>query len=202
MEAQKQLQVSNKNRVWNAKLVEDITNKVVNGEPIHGGTPFHEGDIDYRAADVVYEYTDEELKEIAKCATDIVYFANNYCVSMTDEGIQKIKLRNYQERVLKQYQKNRWIVFLASRQIGKCLSRQTKIKILQKNGLVPVVIPIYILYFMLNKPKTILEHFKLFLYKLDTLLTEGKIYNRKTLKQILNATNGETTVTETKTRQM
>lgn len=108
-----------KTRVWNSKLVEDVRNKIVNGEPVIGGNPFHEGDIDYKSADIIYEYSEEELKEIAKCATDIVYFANTYCVSMTDEGVRRIKLRPYQEKALKTYQNNRWVVFLASRQIGK-----------------------------------------------------------------------------------
>lgn len=108
-----------KTRVWNAKLVDEIREKIVNGEPYLGGTPFYEGDIDYRAADIIYEYNEEELREIAKCATDIIYFANNYCVSMTDDGIAKIKLRDYQEKALRAYQQNRWVVFLASRQIGK-----------------------------------------------------------------------------------
>jgi hypothetical protein len=112
-------QKTSKTRVWNSKLVEEVRTKIVSGEPIVGGTPFHEGDIDYRAAEIIYEYSEEELREIAKCATDIVYFANKYCVSMTDEGIRKIKLRPYQEKALRTYQENRWVVFLASRQIGK-----------------------------------------------------------------------------------
>lgn len=108
-----------KTRVWNAKLVEEVRQKIINGEPYFGGNPFYEGDIDYRAADIIYEYSEEELKEIAKCATDIIYFANTHCESMTDDGVRKIKLRDYQEKALKTYQQNRWVVFLASRQIGK-----------------------------------------------------------------------------------
>jgi hypothetical protein len=105
--------------VWNAKLVEEVREKVINGEPYFGGNPFYEGDIDYRAADIIYEYNEEELKEIAKCATDIIHFANTHCQSMTDDGVRKIKLRDYQEKALRTYQQNRWVVFLASRQIGK-----------------------------------------------------------------------------------
>jgi hypothetical protein len=108
-----------KTRVWNSTLVEDCIRKIENGDILQGGTPFHEGDIDFRSADIIYEYSEEEIKEIARCANDIVYFANKYCVSMTDEGIRKITLRPYQEDILRHYQNNRWIVFLASRQIGK-----------------------------------------------------------------------------------
>lgn len=108
-----------KTKVWNAKLVEEVRDKIVNGKTVLGGTPFYEGDIDYRAGDIIYDYSQEELREIAKCATDVVYFANNYCQSMTDDGVQRIKLRDYQEEVLRGYQNHRFTVFLASRQIGK-----------------------------------------------------------------------------------
>lgn len=114
-----QPQPAGKTRVWNATLVENVKKLIENGDQVLGGTPFHEGDVDFRNADIVYDYNEEELKEIAKCATDIVYFANKYCVSMTDEGVRRIKLRDYQEDVLRAYQANRWIIFLASRQIGK-----------------------------------------------------------------------------------
>lgn len=114
-------QTPGKTRVWNHTLVENVRKLLENGDPVLGGTPFHEGDIDFRNADIVYEYNEEELKEIARCATDIVYFANTYCVSMTDDGVQRIKLRDYQEDVLRTYQANRWIIFLASRQIGKTI---------------------------------------------------------------------------------
>jgi hypothetical protein len=108
-----------KTRVWNSKLVEEVREKIIRGDTILGGNPFHEGDLEFRAGEIIYDYSDDELNEIAKCATDIVYFANKYCVSMTDEGVRRIKLRPYQEEALRTYQANRWIVFLASRQIGK-----------------------------------------------------------------------------------
>ena len=41
---------------------------------------------------------------------------------MTDEGYMKIRLRPYQERVLKSYQDNRWNIFLAPRQVGKTIT--------------------------------------------------------------------------------
>ena len=110
-----------KTKIWNTKMVEEVRDKIVNGETVLGGNPFHEVDIDFRAGDLIFDYSEEELKEIARCATDIVYFANKYCVSMTDDGVQKITLRPYQEKVLRAYQENRWIVFLASRQIGKTI---------------------------------------------------------------------------------
>ena len=85
-------------------------------------TPFYEGNPNLRKGNIVFNYTPEELREIKKCATDIVYFANNYCTVMTDEGLQTIILRDYQENMLRQFQKERFNVCLASRQIGKTIS--------------------------------------------------------------------------------
>ena len=111
-----------KNKVWNAQRVAECLRLIEDGRETPGGNPFHESDINYRASNIVYEYSEEELKEIARCASDVVYFANNYCVAMTDYGIKKITLRPYQEKVLADFQNNRFNVFLASRQIGKTVT--------------------------------------------------------------------------------
>ena len=84
-------------------------------------TPFYEGNPNLRKGNIVFNYTPEEIKEIKKCATDIVYFANTYCTVMTDEGLQTIKLRPYQEDMLRQFQAERFNVCLASRQVGKTI---------------------------------------------------------------------------------
>jgi hypothetical protein len=115
-------QQHSKNKIWNADRVAECVRLIEQGREVPGGTPFHEGDISYRAENIVYEYSDMELREVAKCAADVVYFANTYCMAMTDYGIQKIKLRPYQEKVLKDFQDNRFNVFLASRQIGKTVT--------------------------------------------------------------------------------
>lgn len=115
-------QTKDANKVWNSARVAECLRYVEEGISMPGGTPFHENDIDWKAADIVYEYDDVELREIAHCAADVVYFANNYCKAMTDYGIQKITLRPYQEDVLRAFQENRFNVFLASRQIGKTVT--------------------------------------------------------------------------------
>lgn len=95
---------------------------IEDGRDVPGGTPFHEGDPVLKSPDIVYDYTEEELAEIAHCASDVIYFANTYCQAMTDYGIQKITLREYQEEVLASFQAHRFNVFLASRQIGKTVT--------------------------------------------------------------------------------
>lgn len=109
-------------RVWNTQKVDDCVEMMEKYGEFPGGNPFVEKDISLRAADIVFEYTEEEIEEIKRCANDVIYFANKYCRAMTDDGIVNITLRDYQERVLKSFQDNRFSVFLASRQIGKTIT--------------------------------------------------------------------------------
>jgi ERCC4-related helicase len=52
---------------------------------------------------------------------DIVYFAEKYAVVMTDEGIQQVKLREYQKRMF-EISRRRFNIVLASRQMGKTVT--------------------------------------------------------------------------------
>jgi hypothetical protein len=171
------LQTKDANKVWNSARVAECLRYVEEGMPMPGGTPFHENDIDWKAADIVYEYDDDEMREIAHCAADVVYFANNYCKAMTDYGIQKITLRPYQEDVLRAFQENRFNVFLASRQIGKSFSSQTIIEI-KSNSNLTQKITFYELYFSILKrirKLTIHEKLRYILYKIQSKLIHGKI---------------------------
>ena len=84
-------------------------------------TPFHDGDPELKRSNLLYEYTSEEILEIEKCAKDVVYFAK-YCRVMTDDGLFYVKLRDYQESVLREYQASRFNIFLAPRQVGKSIT--------------------------------------------------------------------------------
>ena len=106
--------------VWSTEKVNRLLEKMDDGyQP--KSHPFHSGDINLKKGNIVFEYTEHELKEIKKCANDIVYFANNYCTVMTDEGLQRIKLRGYQEKLLRHLVNNRFNIVLASRQVGKTI---------------------------------------------------------------------------------
>lgn len=83
--------------------------------------PFHEGETDLKRANLLYEYTPEEIVEIQKCAQDSVYFAK-YCQVMTDDGLRNIELRDYQKSILREYQRHRFSILLAPRQIGKSIT--------------------------------------------------------------------------------
>lgn len=84
--------------------------------------PFHENDPELRRGGILYEYTEWEVDEFKRCASDVTYFANTYCNVMTDEGIRKITLRDYQEQILTQYQEHRFNIFLSPRQSGKTVT--------------------------------------------------------------------------------
>lgn len=83
--------------------------------------PFHDNNPEFKRANILFEYTREELVEIKKCAEDVTYFSK-HCQVMTDNGLAYIKLRDYQTSVLKEYQDNRFSIFLAPRQVGKSIT--------------------------------------------------------------------------------
>ena len=111
------------NNYWSTKRVDELLWKMeeegLNYKDVDN--PFHDGDPELKAANLLWEYTPEEILEIQKCAKDVVYFAK-YCKVMMDHGLDYITLRDYQESILKEYQGNRFNVFLAPRQIGKSIT--------------------------------------------------------------------------------
>jgi len=108
--------------VWSTKIINDLMVALDKGYRPQVSMPFYEGKQFLRRGNIVFDYTDKELKEIAKCANDIVYFAEKYAVVMTDNGIQKVKLREYQKDLLRDFQHNRFNIVLASRQMGKTVT--------------------------------------------------------------------------------
>ena len=106
---------------WSTEKIYELIAALDEGYKPKGGTPFYDGNPDLKKGNIVWEYTEEELRELKKCATDIVYFANHYCTVMTDEGLRTIQLRDYQVEMLQHFQENRFSICLASRQIGKTI---------------------------------------------------------------------------------
>ena len=151
---------------WDSKKVEQLMIALDDGYKPKS-TPFYEGNFYLRKGNIVFDYTKEEIKEIKKCATDIVYFANTYCTVMTDEGLQTIELRDYQESMLRQFQQERFNICVASRQVGKTICSSIFIAwyvlfnfdknalILSNKGATTREI--------IDKGKTILEHLPFFL---------------------------------------
>lgn len=85
-----------------------------------------------KKTDVPYSYTEKDIKEYTRCMNDIYYFAEHYVkVISLDRGLEIIKLRPYQKRLIAHLIKNKNIVCLSSRQSGKCISFDTNITIKQ-----------------------------------------------------------------------
>lgn len=106
--------------VWSSELVNRAKLAIEDGVELNMN-PFYEKDINYKKPNILYEYTDEEIEEVRKCASDVVYFANKYAFTMTDEGIKQIVLRDYQVDTLNNFQTNRFSILKSSRQIGKTI---------------------------------------------------------------------------------
>ena len=102
------------------RLMQDAEEKGVEYKDVDN--PFHENEPELRRGNILFEYTNWELEEIKKCASDVVYFANKYCKVMTDDGIKQILLRDYQVQILRQYQGHRKNVFVSPRQSGKTIT--------------------------------------------------------------------------------
>jgi hypothetical protein len=100
--------------IWSTELVNKAKKAIEDGIELNT-TPFYEKDINYKKANMLYDFTEEEIEEYQKCANDAVYFTNKFAFSMTDDGVRQIKLRDYQIEVLKDFQANRFVCLKASR---------------------------------------------------------------------------------------
>lgn len=116
-------EVFSESNYWNTAKVDDLLFKAEDeGLDFKSvDNPFHDSDPALKRANILFEYTKDEILEIEKCSKDAVYFSK-YCQVMTDEGLQYIKLRDYQVSVIREYQANRFNVFLAPRQVGKSIT--------------------------------------------------------------------------------
>lgn len=76
---------------------------------------------------------ERRIREIAKCKRDIVYFAENYYrVISLDKGLHIIKLYDVQKDFLRFLVDNNKVICCSGRQQGKCVHRDTTIKIRNK----------------------------------------------------------------------
>lgn len=110
--------VKAKRAVWSTKSLNLAIAGILAGKKLLAN-PFYENNTSILKGDLVFERTEEEIKEWLKCKNDILYFANTYCKLMTPEGIQHIQLRDYQKKYLRHLEQNRLSVYLSCRQSGK-----------------------------------------------------------------------------------
>ena len=82
----------------------------------------YDGNFLIKKANIKIRFSEEHIEEIIKCSKDVIYFAENYVTIVDpDKGKTLIVLREYQKRLLKHLQENRFSILLLSRQSGKSL---------------------------------------------------------------------------------
>lgn len=109
-----------KQEIWTTIKVDDVLSKMMKGN-ITKTTPFFKKHIGHKRGNILFKYTKKEIVELEKCKEDIIYFANTYCKIQTIDGIETIKLRDYQEDLLNHYVDNRFSIVSTSRQVGKTI---------------------------------------------------------------------------------
>jgi hypothetical protein len=107
------------------KLIDDINNGVKDIRKL-GVSPFKDNDINLRREKLPFEYTPEEINELAKCKASVMYFVTNYCVIQTNDGRMLLKdaggARDYQEQIINTFKDNSLSILMASRQTGKTVT--------------------------------------------------------------------------------
>lgn len=118
--------------------------------------PFFEGNVELRNKNVNFKLSDYELAEFQKCYRDANYFVENYCKFLTDYGRSTVTLRDYQKEIIssvtsEKYDEeldlfipeNRYVIIMASRQIGKTSSGDTGIKVKSKSRIKRFLITLF-----------------------------------------------------------
>ena len=71
-------------------------------------------------ANTKQEYTEEQIREIAKCMEDPIYFIRNYIrIVNIDEGLVPFNMYKFQERMVDTFHNNRFSICKLPRQSGK-----------------------------------------------------------------------------------
>ena len=82
------------------------------------------------------EYTPERIQELAKCASDPIYFMENYLkVQHPVRGSVPFQLYDYQKEMVLAIHENRSTILLCSRQMGKCVTGNTQITVKSLTGI-------------------------------------------------------------------
>lgn len=106
--------------IWSTKSLNMAVDGITKGLPLKVN-PFIGNNTKLLKPDLVFKRTDEEIDDYIHCMQDICYFAEK-CYVVTPEGLQKIKLRDYQVRYLRHLENNRFSIYIACRQAGKSLT--------------------------------------------------------------------------------
>lgn len=126
----KQSEGKKRSKIYSTEKIEQILKAIKSGgEP--DMDPFFHGQIEYRDANITYDYTDEEMHERQKCAEDAEYFIEKYCKFKNELGIYDyVQLRPYQRDIIhmatdETYDPKHDTVLFANKKIVLMQSRQT-----------------------------------------------------------------------------
>ena len=86
-------------RIYTSAMIDILLADAANGLEIDTD-PFYMGDLELRAPNIVFEYTDQEVEEFQKCMMDPIYFIEKYCKFQTDNGRTQVVLREYQKDMI------------------------------------------------------------------------------------------------------
>ena len=119
--------------VWSTKSLNAAVDALKKGLPLKAN-PFCGTNTMLLKPDLVYKRTEEEVEDYIKCMQDPIYFAEK-CFLMTPNGLQPVKMRDYQIEYLQNLKTYRFNILRACRQAGKCqlIDSQIVIKLPVKN---------------------------------------------------------------------
>jgi hypothetical protein len=81
------------------------------------------GNANVKKDGVQIPYTEEQVQEYLKCRNDVEYFVENYInIVHVDDGLVPFEPYEYQRRMFKHFNDNRFSIVLACRQSGKSIS--------------------------------------------------------------------------------
>lgn len=163
--------------VWNTAKIDRLLSDYRDGSiDIRGykNSPFFTNDVTLRKPNLLYEYTQEEMEEIRRCAADPIYFGEKYAQVLTDDGIIRIKFRDYQLEIMEGFINHKLCVLLSSRQIGKTISSAIYIVwfiLFHKDKNVLIVADIE------DTTKEIIDKIKNIIYNLPFFMKPGMVIN-------------------------
>lgn len=95
---------------------------------------FYNNNPNLKSIGQIIPFTQEQVLEYARCKKDPIYFIKKYVkVISLDHGLIPFDLYDYQVEFIKSMHENRKIIGMFPRQHGKCLEKDTKYCIRNKN---------------------------------------------------------------------
>jgi len=94
------------NVVWSSESVHLAQKGIADGVRLKV-SPFlpRQTDFQLRRANLPFKYTEDEMEILKICINDKIFFGNNFInLKDAEKGWQQIKLRDYQEKLLKSIQ--------------------------------------------------------------------------------------------------